>query len=154
MTEKLFMEDRVDGQFKWYSHKAGINKKRNVLVKGLVVVLSAIIPVIIGIPDPCPDPCNTSCDSGSFVLIKNTVIAILGAIIAIATGFGSLLKFQDNWIDYRTTAERLKQEKILYLTKTGSYDSQEDGFKLFVAKVEAILSSENTSWNQVMSKDK
>jgi hypothetical protein len=38
-------------------------------------------------------------------------IDLLGATVAVAAGMAALLKFQEQWLKYRTTAESLKKEK-------------------------------------------
>ena len=71
----------------------------------------------------------------------------MGLLITIITGVVTLYKFQENWIEYRTTCETLRHEKYLFLTQADPYDI-EDPFKLLVQRVENLISKENTQWAQ------
>jgi len=71
----------------------------------------------------------------------------LGLLITFITGVVTLYKFQENWIEYRTTCESLRHEKFLFLTQGDPYDI-EDSFKLLVQRVENLISRENTQWAQ------
>ena len=77
------------------------------------------------------------------------IIGILGIVVAVAAGADSLCKFQENWIQYRTTSETLTHEKYLYLTKSAHYSDfskEEDAFINLVKRVESLISKENTQW--------
>ena len=84
------------------------------------------------------------------------IIGIMGVVIALIAGMLSVYKFQENWINYRTTAETLKKEKYQFLTKSGMYWDKKDTelFKVLVSRVEAIISTENTQWqHKVQNKE-
>ena len=42
------------------------------------------------------------------------LVAIMGSVVAIISGFLSTFQFQKKWIEYRTTSETLKHEKYLF----------------------------------------
>jgi len=48
-------------------------------------------------------------------------------------------------MEYRTTSEALKHEKILYLTQTAPYDNDER-FQTLVSRAESIMANENQNW--------
>ena len=79
------------------------------------------------------------------------VIAILALMVAIIAGLLVLFRFQEKWIDYRMTAESLKQEKYMYLTQSGPYKSEYTLSNL-AERVETIVSKENATWNQMLNK--
>lgn len=79
------------------------------------------------------------------------VIGTLGVLIALAAAAGSLFKFHENWIQYRTTAEQLKHEKFLFLTGIRPYDDEER-FASLVQRIESLISKENSAWAQVAKK--
>ena len=140
MNENEYIEQRVNDQIDWYSQKSKINKNCHNWSKGLIITFSALIPFAAG-----------------FISIETKwliyIIAILGFLISILTGISSLLKFQEKWIKYRTTSETLKHEKFLYLTKSGPYDNTDNAFKIFVNRIENLISKENSAWNQYINKD-
>jgi hypothetical protein len=72
----------------------------------------------------------------------------MGVAIALIAGLVTLYKFQENWVEYRATAETLKHEKYLYLTQSAPYDGN-NAFHLLVATAESAMSKENADWSQV-----
>lgn len=73
------------------------------------------------------------------------VAPTLGAVVAVVSGVLGLFKFQENWVDYRTTSEQLKQEKFLFLTRSEPYNTAQS-FQTLVTNVEDILSKQNSKW--------
>jgi hypothetical protein len=76
--------------------------------------------------------------------------AILGSIIVGITGLLQLTKAQESWILFRSTAEALKKEYNLYMLRAGDYSNPdltvEDRDKIFVERVEAIITMEGTKY--------
>ncbi len=99
----------------------------------LQVVSAALVPVLTG------------AEIGSKVAVGS-----FGAIAAVTTAIISLYKFQERWIQYRSTCETLKHEKYLYVTGVAPYD-QEDRFSLLVHRVEALISKEHSRWAEKMA---
>ena len=71
----------------------------------------------------------------------------MGVTVALIAGLITLYRFQELWIEYRTTAETLKHEKYLYLTQSTPYDG-ERAFNLLVNRVEGLISRQNSGWAQ------
>ncbi|MFY0630857.1 MAG: DUF4231 domain-containing protein [Flavobacteriaceae bacterium] len=140
MTEQEYLSERVDGQIAWYNKKSGINKGYHLKSKALIIIFSALIPFATGY-------------ISSERVWLDYGIASLGVLIAILTGLSTLFKFQDKWGDYRLTAEALTHEKYLFQTASGVYNSHEKPFKLFVFRVEKLISKEVTAWSEYTSKD-
>lgn len=133
IDETRYLKERVEDQEQWYDRKSSYNQRWYKYLAILQIVAAAIIPFLSGNPD-------------AFAYIP-WVIGSLGVIIAIASAASSLYKFQENWIQYRTTCETLRHQKYLYLTKTSPYDGP-DAFHLFVRNIEALISKENSTWSQ------
>jgi hypothetical protein len=131
-----YLKDRLEAEINWYDDKSAHNKLCHTITRGVEIVCSAVIPLLAG-----------------FVKVWEPWIAIimgvLGILVAIAAGFSSLQKFQENWIKYRTTAESLKKEKYLFNTKVQPYDIG-DPLPTLVQRVETLISQENTNWAQYM----
>lgn len=138
MTEQEYIKTRVDDQIAWYGKRASVNKMLNHWTKGLIIVFSATIPLVAGL-----DFCST---------LKNIILGVLGSLIAILSGLSGLLKFQEKWTEYRTTAETLKHEKILFQTLTGPYSEETTPFKLLVTRIENLVSKEHSAWSQYINK--
>ena len=73
------------------------------------------------------------------------VVGALGVLIAVSSGVVGLFKFQEHWLQYRTTAESLNHHKYLFLTNSAPYDKEEP-YNLLVENIEGLISKENSSW--------
>lgn len=138
MDAEEYIKSRLDDEIGWYDRKSGYSKLMHHGTRGVEIVCAAIIPFLAGFAKE-PNTYNA------------LAIGVLGILVAAAAGFSSLLKFQENWIKYRTTAESLKKEKMFFQTKVEPYDV-ENPFRLLVQRVEALVSQENTNWAQYMMK--
>ena len=101
MNEDEYLSERLEDQIRWYSKKSQYNQKYYKVLRLAEIIAASLIPFLAGI--------------GNNIPYSEWVIGILGVMIAISAGASSLYKFQENWIQYRTTAETLKHEKYLNL---------------------------------------
>lgn len=135
MDDQEYLAARLEDQILWYDKKSSQAQKRFKILKITEIILAATIPTLSG-----------------FTFFSNEsrlwVTAILGALIAILAGIIATCKFQEIWITYRTTAESLKHQKYLYITKTYPYDCH-NPFPTLVKTIESLISKENTDWGKV-----
>jgi hypothetical protein len=140
MTSDEYINQRVDNQILWYDNKSATNKKWFIFLKIAEILLALSIPFL-----------------GNFITTENAelkyLISFVGVCIAAIAGLLALLKLQENWIEYRTTAETLKHEKYLYLTNSGTY-VEENNFERFVERFENLISKENSNWAQYIKHKK
>ncbi|MES0490203.1 MAG: DUF4231 domain-containing protein [Leptospirales bacterium] len=129
IDEKKYLSDRLEHQLDWYSKKASYYKGFYHRVRFVEILCASTIPFVAALQ----------------FTHSHWVAGGLGVVIAIAAGANSLYKSQENWVLYRTTAENLIREKFMYLTKTGPY-SKLDRFHALVHRIEALISTENSSW--------
>ncbi len=141
MTEQDYLSQRVDDQMNWYSKKSTFNKNRYQLIKALVIIISASIPVL------------AIMITGNDEILK-IAVGVAGVLIVALEGLLSLYKYKDIWLQYRLTAEMLGREKLFYLTGSGPYKNSKN-LQIFVERAEAIMSTENQSWltNQLKDDD-
>lgn len=133
MDEEAYITERLDDQINWYSDKSKKSQNWFKILRVIEILAAATIPFLAGyVSDAEPE--------------LKIAIGILGVIIALVAGFISLNKFQEIWIEYRTTSETLKHHKYLFLTKSNPYNSEE-AFQVLVQTVEALISKENSNWN-------
>lgn len=132
MNQDEYIEQRLQDQIGWYSGKSAWNQRGFKWLRLMEIISAALIPFLSAMGDRVP--------AGPWV------IGLLGVVIAVAAAAGSLYKFHENWIQYRTTAEQLKHEKFLFLTGTRPYDDEEDRLPLLVQRVEGLLSKEHSAW--------
>jgi len=138
MDQDTYLKNRLDDQIKWYDQKSMWNQKLFKRLQIFQISAAAAIPFLSGYM------------TSEATFIKFWV-GLLGVLIAVSGSLLGLYKFQENWMAYRTTCEALRQEKLLFLTKTDPYNS-ENPFELLVKRVESRLSGENTNWAQYMKK--
>ena len=105
-----------------------LNQKWYKRLRVIEISAAAAIPFLTGFIKDETDPLKI-------------VIGLLGLIVVIITGIVTLYKFQENWIEYRTTSETLKHEKFLYITTSEPYNVEEK-FHLLVQRVENLISKE------------
>ncbi len=130
-----YIGKRLDDQIKWYSQKSTSNQKRYKTLKTIVIALSVSIPFMAGLIK----------NEGDWLKIA---VGVGGVLIALFEGILSLQKYQELWIQYRTIAEALNREKIMFQTRTGHYKGK-DAFQQLVIRAEAIMSAENQSWQDI-----
>lgn len=132
MSEDEYLEERLNDQINWYEAKSKSNQNWHKGLRTIEIIAAAIIPFLAGF--------------GQGTLVNQLTIGALGLIIAICAGLSVLNKHQENWLNYRTTAETLKHEKFLFLTKTSPYDEGLP-FQNLVERVEGLISKENSQWS-------
>ena len=125
-----------------YESKSRLNEIWFKILKSITIVCAVFIPFIPSIQGE--DSCNS------------LIAGILGIIIAISEGFLGLNKFEESWIETRMTKEMLRQEKLLYQTRTSHYDIEDDddAFHMFVQRIETIIAKETAAWKSMMSREK
>ena len=67
-------------------------------------------------------------------------------MIALIEGLQQLNQYHENWISYRSTAEALKHEKFLFLSKAGPYASADNPMALLAERIESLVSQEHAKW--------
>lgn len=134
MTEEEYLQDRLENQITWYDTKSLYNQRRYKRLRLMEIIAAALIPFLSGM-------------SGK-LCYSEWIIGGLGVIIAVSAAAGALYKYHENWIQYRTTAEQLKHEKFIYLTRTGLY-AHENRFITLVERIESLISKENSNWAQL-----
>jgi hypothetical protein len=139
-TEKFqkYLKERYYDQTNWYDTKSLWNQKWYRRLQWGLIVFSAMTPVLIAIDWGLP----------TYPLLRWVPI-ITSVFVAILASALKTFKFQENWINYRTTCETLKKEIQFYEAGIGEYANAEDKEALFVERVENLISRENTLWLSV-----
>ena len=119
-----YIKKRYEPQVSWYNTKAQKNKFCTNLFQIIIIVFAAITPILAA-------------------LNKIIFTIITSSIVAIASGLLKYLKIEDHWQNYRTICETLKKEKHYYDFKIGEYEQVEDIDKLFVNRIESVISKQN-----------
>lgn len=126
-NEKL--KERIRTCLEWYIEKAAFYKRWFCILS----VISIIMPLLITV-------LNNVCVEIDECLIRNS-ITICSVIASLSTAFLAFFKFQEKWILYRTTAEEIKKELVLY-----SANQSDEELKKLVIKIEGCMDKERSEW--------
>ena len=137
-----YLNDRYFKEIDWYDHKAIVNQKRYKMAQWILIILSAITPILIGIE-------SVSKEKIPWLI---WIPLITATIVAVLTSAMKTFKYQENWLNYRTTCETLRKEIHLYNAGIGDYTEVADKEAVFVERVESLISRENTIWLTVQKK--
>jgi Protein of unknown function (DUF4231) len=139
MEIQNYIKERVDDQITWYDDKSQTNRFYFQLFKVIEISFASILVLLSGF------------------LKDNTIFpyiaGIIGTSIAIIVGLQSIFKFHEKWSQYRSTSETLKNEKYTFLNLTGTYTNTEEPNKLFVERIEFLISKENSNWQQFITQN-
>jgi hypothetical protein len=120
-----YIETRWYPQWKYYDDRAIYNKRRYITLQLSIALGAVAVPIIIGI---------------SFV--PTWIPALISAMVAAFTAVENVMKYGDNWRAYRSAAEGLNHEKVLYEAMSGSYSRTNAPFRMFVERCEDVIAEE------------
>lgn len=140
MDSDQYLSERLNNQIDWYDRKSQYNQKRSQFLRILEILLAGFIPLLSGL-------------GGENIVLFRIITGVLGVGVIIISGILSIFKFQENWLEYRSTCEMLKREKYLFETKTSPYNS-DNPLPLLVDRVESIILSENKNWLKYISEQR
>jgi len=127
---KEYLKNRYYDQIEWYDKKAVYNEKMYKRLQTIVAILSVLTPIMLVAREEW--------------LLWLAVVS--SGIVAIGCALLKIFKYQENWINYRTTCETLRKEIHYHDAKLYDYRDAEDLEALFVERIEALVSRENTLW--------
>jgi hypothetical protein len=119
---------RLEDQIAWYDAKSQRNQRRFKELKVCQIVVAAAIPVAAAASAPL------------------WLMGGGGALIVVLEGLQQLQQYQQNWTTYRSTCERLKHEKFLFLGRAGPYAAAARPESLLAERVEGLVSQEHAAW--------
>ena len=134
MSPEQYLQERLDDQITWYDKKSSWNHMWFTRLRAAEILFSVTVPFLISLIE------------GDGTVLK-LIAGVMGIMVALIAGLVTLFRFQENWIEYRATAEILKHEKYLYLTQSAPYNGN-NAFHLLVETVESAISKETTGWSQ------
>ena len=139
---ECYLTERYDDQCRWYSRKATFNKRWYHYFQTLVIGLSALATLTVAVGVYFQDT----------QWIRLAALAIT-SIVTVLACLQKVYRFQEQWIDYRNTAETLKKERYLYKARIAEYATADSAEQLFVDRVENLISRQNTLWVARAPKD-
>jgi ABC-type multidrug transport system fused ATPase/permease subunit len=127
---------RLEDQITWYSSKSRSAQRIFKRIKIVEIIAAALIPFLSGL------------SFGTKFYIP-MITGFLGMLITILEGILHLNQYQQNWTNYRSTAESLKHEKFVYIAKAGPYAAVADPHALLAERIESLVSQEHAQWASV-----
>ena len=123
---------RLEDQLEWYDRKSVHCQRWYKRLKLLQVGLAVLIPVMAMLPPQ----------------LAKWVTAMAGATIAVLEAIQHMNQYSTLWVTYRSTAERLKHEKFLFLSAAGPYRGLPEADRLLslAERVEEHVSTEHANW--------
>lgn len=123
---------RLEDQLCWYDSESVRCQKWYKRLKIVQIILAVLIPLISHL-DPAIAKWGTS---------------VAGSLIAILEGVQHMNQYSTLWVTYRSTAERLKHEKYLFLSVAGPYKNLSEAERLIALaeRVEEHVSTEHANW--------
>jgi uncharacterized protein DUF4231 len=136
MDAQSYLKERVEDQIAWYDRKAAFNKRWFISLRTIEIAAAAIVPFLSG-----------------FMVHPwiGATVGVIGIVITLCAGVTHLCQFQERWVEYRSTAEALKKERFLFVTRTEPYHA-DDAFPILVQRIETVASKENVMWAQHLMK--
>lgn len=130
------IRDYVANQIAWHVIKANRYRFYEYTIKLLAIVMPTLVVI-----------------AQQLWAEENSVIqaVVLGAATITSTS-GAFLKLHDKRVLYRKTAERLKEETILYVAHAGQYRN-EDRDEYFVTEFAKIVNDTNFKWEKIEEKE-
>jgi len=137
MDQDEYVSERVDDQITYYDVQSKNSQKAFKILTSIQIISGALIPIISGF--------SKSIDYSEWIT------ALLGLAVTCTTAFLALNKYQERWINYRTTCETLRHLKHLFITRSSPY-KDEESFDGFVNDIESVISKENSEWSSYIKK--
>lgn len=122
-----YIENRFKPQVEWYDKKATKNKRCAIIFNVITIVVGALTPILAAL---------------NFQIFT----IIFSAIVTILLGVSKFCKFEEHWHNYRTTCETLRKEEYYFKYQTSCYSTVQEPEKLFIERIESLISRENTLW--------
>lgn len=142
MVDEYVTDDYVRrcllGNLEWYMVMYHKYKFRYHVISLLGLILPTFVIVFNDIQD----------FEGMHVFCKVT-ISVISAVAAIANGLGSLYKWHEKSVGYRSCTEQIKCEAVYYMAEIGDYSDPELRDSNFLEKIEDIAAKENEGWSQL-----
>lgn len=135
-----YLEKRYNEQLKYYSSAASKNQKKYNKYQWTLIILSTLTTIMAALPD-------------SLMLFKTIkiefkyLIVLTSGLVTVITAGLKTFKYEELWVNYRKTAEKLKPHFFFFHMNIGKYGKA--GAKkeqVFVETIEEILNQEQAAW--------
>jgi hypothetical protein len=121
-------------QFRWYDHAATRSRRAYQVLKFLALGAGAAVTVLAALGAPAP------------------VTASFGAAIVVIESSQQIGQFHPNWINYRTSAETMRQHGFFYAAGAAPYNDPQTRRDRLAQVMRKTITSESGTWADTVRK--
>jgi hypothetical protein len=137
LTPEEYVAERLNPEIVYYNKSATAAKKKYLQMRALTVIGGALVPVLVNVDLP-------------YVDILTTTISL---VVVLFVSLETVYRYREQWTNYRTAEQHLRNEYFEFTTKSGSYTGLDEmtAFTLFVNHIEGDIEAENNSTLRAMT---
>lgn len=137
VSPEEYISERVNNAIDWYDKTANKTKSYYLWMRATTVIGGALVPVLVNIN----------------IENMNYVTTTISLVVVLLVSLESVYHYREQWTNYRSTEQFLRNEYFLFTSQGGIYASLDPkgAYKHFVDRVEEVISSENSSTLRIMT---
>lgn len=134
ITPEQMCKIRTEYALKWYTEKANFNK----WIYYSFSIIGILCPLVNAVLVVC-------CDCKLITVLLSSITSMAASMLAITNA-------KSKWENYRSAAEFLKREYVLFYSGTGIYS---DGSRsaIYLQAIEDYMQTIHTKWQKIFDKD-
>ncbi|GAA1865447.1 hypothetical protein GCM10009715_10770 [Paeniglutamicibacter psychrophenolicus] len=121
-------------QFRWYDRAASRSRWAYQGLKALTLASGASVTVLAALAAPA------------------ALTALVGGLIVLFEGLQQIGQFHAKWLNYRSTAERMRHEGFFFAAGVGAYANPERRRERLARFIEESVSTEHAAWTESAGK--
>ena len=137
LTPEEYVEERLNPEMSYYNKSATLSKQRYLQMRAITVVGGALVPVLVNV-------------DSQYIDLLTTAISLM---VVLFVSLETVYRFREQWTNYRTAEQNLRNEYFLFTSKSGDYAGLDEpsAFALFVNRIEQAIEAETASTLRVMT---
>lgn len=138
-----YLVNRYQKQMDYYRRASAKNQRIYNIFQLVLIILSFLSPIIASLNGVSFRfiPIGAGLDLKWILITTSSSVAVLTTIL-------KTFRYQELWITYRSTYEKLKPEIFYYKFSVGPYSEiDENKEKIFISRIEALINSEHSLWS-------
>ncbi len=141
VSPEEYISERLNDAIAWYDKSANSSKKTYLVMRAATVIGGALVPVLVNIKIT------------SFEPVISLITTLISLMVVLLVSLESVYHFREQWTNYRSTEQYLRNEYFLFTSNGGVYGDMDapKAYRHFVERIEEIIGAENTSTLKVMT---
>lgn len=149
MPAQDYLQNRLNAQIEWHDAKSIYHQQMYKKLKAYEFILAASVPVLVSMSTmgifENARLFKVDAYQVNLSIFMQIIASLAGVLIVVLNKTAELGEHYKHWKDYRDTCERLRQEQLLFLTRTEPYDYN-GAFPVLVQNVEEIINNQIQRW--------